>query len=517
MSPSPNGPPLLLINPWIDDFAAYDFFARPLGLLYLAGVLAARGYEIHLIDCLGGLRLRPSPFGAGRYPKEILPAPPALQGVSRRYGRYGIPGSAFREQLARVPAPAAILVTSLMTYWYPGVNAAIRLAREHFPQTPVILGGIYATLCPEHARRHSGADLVVTGPGEGVIVPILADILGDQTGNRTALPLKHRRDACATGRLSMNGNLFSGSENAPDEVPRGTADFPQLNGKLPISPEPAKSRPYFPSPWRGEGQGGGEKVDGCIPSLDSLAYPALQLLPEPAFIPILTSRGCPLHCAYCASRQLQPSYRRRQPGAVVEELLHWQDRLGLADVAFYDDALLVDAENHLLVILEELARRGRTFRFHTPNGLHARLITPRVARWLKRAPFATLRLGVQTTELGPTRPDRKLVAGELEAALAHLKEAGFSQTEMGVYLLLGLPDQNDRELEASIRRARQLGGTPILAQYSPVPGTALWPRAVACSRYDLATEPLYHNNSLFPCWPEFSWPRFTRLKRLAQQ
>jgi len=33
------GPLLLLINPWIYDFAAYDYFARPLGLLYLAGVL----------------------------------------------------------------------------------------------------------------------------------------------------------------------------------------------------------------------------------------------------------------------------------------------------------------------------------------------------------------------------------------------------------------------------------------------------------------------------------------------
>ncbi len=39
-----------------------------------------------------------------------------------------------------------------MTYWYPGVTAAIRLAKEHFPGVPVILGGIYASLCPDHAR-----------------------------------------------------------------------------------------------------------------------------------------------------------------------------------------------------------------------------------------------------------------------------------------------------------------------------------------------------------------------------
>jgi radical SAM superfamily enzyme YgiQ (UPF0313 family) len=249
--------------------------------------------------------------------------------------------------------------------------------------------------------------------------------------------------------------------------------------------------------------------------LDSRPYPALDLLEQPSFIPILTSRGCPLDCTYCASRQLQPAYRRRRPLAAAAELIYWQDRWGLADAAFYDDALLLAAPDHLLMILEELARRGRAFRFHTPNGLHARLITREVAGWLKRANFATLRLGVETTALGEARLDAKLQAGELEAALARLKEAGFAPAEIGVYLLMGLPDQEEAEVAASVLRVKDLGATPILAQYSPIPGTALWPQALATSRFDLAADPLFHNNSLFPCWPDFSWDRYTRLKRLA--
>ena len=435
---APSGPPLLLINPWVYDFAAYDYFAQPLGLLYLAGLLEAQGYEVHFLDCLGAPHARRGPFGMGRYPKEILPPPPALKGITRRYGRYGISEAAFRERLSAIPTPAAILVTSLMTYWYPGVAAAIRLAREHFPGVPVILGGIYATLCTGHARQHSGADRIVAGPAESA----LPDLLEEITGSR--------------------GPRFSDNDG-----------------------------------------------------LDSLPYPALHLLDHPSSIPILTSRGCPLDCTYCASRLLQPVYRRRLPAAVVEELISWQDRLGLVDAAFYDDALLLSAADHLLVILEELTRSGRTFRFHTPNGLHARLITRDVARGLKRADFATLRLGVETTALGAARLDRKLQVGELEAALAHLREAGFSPAEIGVYLLIGLPDQDEAEVTASIQRVKELGATPVLAQYSPIPGTALWPRAQATSRYDLGADPLFHNNSLFPCWPQFSWDRYTRLKHLA--
>ncbi len=213
---------------------------------------------------------------------------------------------------------------------------------------------------------------------------------------------------------------------------------------------------------------------------------------------------------------MSPRYQRRSPLAVVEELLHWQQALGLSEVAFYDDALLVQAETHLLPILEELASRGARCRFHTPNALHARYIDRAMALWLKRANFATLRLGVETAAPGKERLDEKLQEEELEAALNYLKEAGFRQKDIGVYLLIGLPGQTDEEVAASIHRVRELGSTPVLALYSPIPGTKLWPEALAASPYDLEHEPLYHNNSLFPCWPTFSWERYTRLKRLAQ-
>jgi radical SAM superfamily enzyme YgiQ (UPF0313 family) len=302
----------------------------------------------------------------------------------------------------------------------------------------VLLGGVYATLCPDHARRHSGADLVITGPGEEAVLQQLASLLS------LLLP--------------------------------------------PVNPT----------------------------DLDALPYPALHLAAGLSFIPLLTSRGCPFACAYCASCFMAPRYRRRSPLAVVEELLSWQKSLNLAEVAFYDDALLVDADNHFLPILEELARRNARFRFHTPNALHARFINRDIALWLRRAHFATLRLGVETAAPGKERLDGKLEEEELEAALSYLQEAGFSQKNIGVYLLLGLPGQDDDEVAASIRRVRELGSTPVLALYSPIPGTKLWPEALAASPYDLENEPLYHNNSLFPCWPAFSWERYTRLKRLAR-
>ena len=47
-----NSPHILLVNPWIHDFAAYDFWAKPLGLLALAALLRSHGLSVSYIDCL---------------------------------------------------------------------------------------------------------------------------------------------------------------------------------------------------------------------------------------------------------------------------------------------------------------------------------------------------------------------------------------------------------------------------------------------------------------------------------
>ena len=166
-------PELILINPWIYDFAAYDLWSKPLGLLTLAGFLRSRGGEIHLIDCLDvhhpAMTHSPSlkkpvrrTYGTGKFWREKVPIPPPLKHVSRSYSRYGISRQAFVKDLEAVKNPAAILVTSLMTYWYPGVHEAISIAKKTHPDAPVILGGIYARLCEDHALHFSGADHVVS-------------------------------------------------------------------------------------------------------------------------------------------------------------------------------------------------------------------------------------------------------------------------------------------------------------------------------------------------------------------
>ena len=440
-------PHILLINPWIHDFAAYDFWARPIGLLTIASILRVHGYQVSYIDCLDRFRPGLSPrgnatrFGKGHYLKTRIPKPPKLYDVPRNYSRYGIPEKLVREAISNGPRPNVVLVTSLMTYWYPGVIALIEIIREMLPQVPVMLGGVYASLCYEHAVRHAGAHMVLSGQ-------------------------------CGISLFEMLGQLAGYTS-----ICRFSFD-----------------------------------------ELDSYPFPAFDLQSAIPYVPILTGQGCPFRCAYCASGFLNPGLRRRSPGHVLEEITYWHQKYSVLDFAFYDDALLIDADRHLIPILEGVLSRGLDLRFHTPNALHIRPLSKEVARLLFLAGFKTIRLGLETASFDRRNAlDSKVESGEFQQAVDHLREAGFKGEAIGAYLLYGLPGQDFSELDASIKIVKALGVRPILAQYSPIPHTGLWPDAVRASRYELDSDPIFHNNSIFPCQKEpFSWEKISYFKRLAE-
>jgi hypothetical protein len=184
-------PRLLLVNPWITDGAAFDLWAWPIGLLYWAERLRGWGCEVGLVDCTDrhhpGLQpygTHHRAFGTGKYHAErILPPPEPARRAERPFRRYGYPLDFFQAELRAIETrwdgpPDAILVSSRMTYWYPGVQLAIRLLREQWPDRsiPILLGGIYATLCPEHARAYSGADKVFEGDAFDSLPPGCASV-----------------------------------------------------------------------------------------------------------------------------------------------------------------------------------------------------------------------------------------------------------------------------------------------------------------------------------------------------
>lgn len=152
----------LLINPYIYDFSAYSFWSTPLGLLYVGSVLRKNNFEIYLIDCLQVVEDKRKEDGRGPFIKEKMPLPPQLKGIKKRFKRYGISKEELVSKLCNLPKPDLVLITSIMTYWYMGTKEVLEIVKGIFPETKIIVGGIYPSLCYEHAvMTLKEADLIV--------------------------------------------------------------------------------------------------------------------------------------------------------------------------------------------------------------------------------------------------------------------------------------------------------------------------------------------------------------------
>ncbi|MCX5832224.1 MAG: radical SAM protein [Deltaproteobacteria bacterium] len=442
---------ILLINPWIHDFAAFDYWIKPLGLLYIGSFLRNNGYHVELIDCLDPwnpqMRKELSPRaprrfadGQGKYFRETITKPAALKSIPKKYHRYGLAPHILRAMLLNLPQPQMIMITSMMTYWYPGVFETISIVKEIMPGVPVVMGGNYATLCPQHAAR-SGADFVLSGNGEAAIAALMK------------------------------------------------AEF---NVDLPFPADPG--------------------------NLDSSPYPAYDLVHHPDQLPIMTSRGCPFTCTYCASGILNPSFLRRDPDQVFAELEFWHQSLHVQNFSLYDDAFLVQPLEMAIPLLEEIIKHHLPWQFHCPNGLHIREVNDEIAMLMFKAGFKTIRFGFETADIARQQETGgKVTNSELQQAVQCLVKAGYRQDEIGIYLLCGLPQQTATEVRESILFVKSCGAKPILAEYSPIPGTALWDEAVQVSPFNIEAEPLYHNNTLLPCQGDnFTDEMYQSLKSLTR-
>ena len=446
---------VILINPWIYDFAAYDLWSKPLGLLYITGYLRSRGLSINIIDCmdknnpemLSDLSIAKPvsrKYGTGKYFREKIETPHSLKNFPRTYSRYGINPDIFANQLKKIKKPSAILVTSLMTYWYPGVVDAITIAKKIHPGVPVILGGIYARLCRDHAERFSGADYVAS-------------------------------------EITLNNLSLLPDILANFDIPVETRHALSLHD-------------------------------------DKAFYPAFDSYPRIDYVSLLTSTGCPYRCKYCASSFLYPLFERRDPESVVNEIEYWHTEYKVNDFAFYDDALLIDSEKHIVPILEKLKIKGIDVRFHTPNALHVKEISPAIAGLLFSSGFKTIRLGLETSDMDMHRDlDKKVCMGDFEKAVKNLIKAGYTKKDIGAYILIGLPGQSVESVTETVKFADKAGAMPYLAEYSPLPETPLWEPSLSCSRYDLKSDPLFHNNCLLSCWSEEQLQKVSELKKLVKE
>ncbi|WP_041076996.1 B12-binding domain-containing radical SAM protein [Thermotoga caldifontis] len=420
---------IVLINPWICDFAAYDFWLKPVGLLYVGAVLLSYGFDVVLIDLLNrhdpdlARFVKPKPdkrYGTGKFHTVEVSKPPELSFVPRKYKRYGAPEEFFVHKLKQIENPDAFFVTSSMTYWWPGVRQTIEIIKGMFPNVPVVLGGTYARIYPDHAKLHSGADVIYT------------------------------EDVSKLNELLFE--LFDGSFNT------------DLND-------------WF------------ERFD-----------PAYELYQRVGYLVFFTSLGCVYNCSYCLTPKLYGKWIHRSVHRIVEMVQKYVRMFNVKDVVFFDDAALIDKENHFKPLLRELIELDLGVNYHLPNGIHARLIDEELAQLLKRANFVTIKLGYETSGPLQIRTGGKVYDEDILRAAELLKNAGFTADEIQAYIMVNMPGQTVQDVMTAIEVCKKASISVSLNEYTPIPGTRDWIELTRSGVLPSDVDPLLLNNTVLPYW-----------------
>ena len=157
----------LLFSPPVYDAQYWARWSQPAGLLRIGALLQDRGYSVTLLDCMetdarGNVPKTKYVSDGGTQPQVVQRG-----NISRTIYHFGKRWDEVERQLRELDAPPhQVWISSIMTYWWESTRDAVRRIRGIFPKAEMIVGGIYPTLAPEHAREHlgpAGANVIFSG------------------------------------------------------------------------------------------------------------------------------------------------------------------------------------------------------------------------------------------------------------------------------------------------------------------------------------------------------------------
>jgi len=297
-----------------------------------------------------------------------------------------------------------------------------KVVKRALPRSIVCLGGPHVSVRPEDALRYPFVDVVVQGEGELTFLEVCR--------------------AAADGGLPVPG-------------PAGTVQ--SRDGGLIHGPRRER-----------------------ISDLDILPFPARHLMVlEKYNIPgtILTSRGCPFACGFCAGPTvLGRKYTARSAAGVVAEVQTCVDLFGLTSFYFVDDTITHDT-GRLLEICEGLrgiripASLDRELKWTCES--RADVVSPEILAEMRRSGCTTIQFGMESgSQRLLDRLGKRVTVTQIAQAVEWARRAGISPV---LSMVFPHPDETEdtlRETFAFVRRLYDLGAEKIIPSLLTLfPGT----------------------------------------------
>ncbi len=317
-----------------------------------------------------------------------------------------------------------IVGVSLFTRWvWHAYNLVERLREGPWL---LVAGGAHTTVRPQETLDH-GFDVALTGEAENSLTRLVDALRG--TGEIGTIP----------------GAVFRRPDGGIGYGP--AARFAE---DLDALPPPYLAQHFFDPLWYDPS--GRETAPGGI----------------------LTSRGCPARCTFCANVVTGRTFRHRSAENVIAEINAWHEHCGIDYFPVWDDAFT--ANPHRLVELCAAMERGIRFTFSFGAITRANMVTRDLLRTMRRAGLLHVNFGVESGDDEILRAIKKGVRTDhVVRALEWAKEEGLVTA---CNFMLGFPQETPIELERTLRFMQRIA--PMVDAFStmgvvvPFPGTPIY-------------------------------------------
>jgi radical SAM superfamily enzyme YgiQ (UPF0313 family) len=138
---------------------------------------------------------------------------------------------------------------------------------------------------------------------------------------------------------------------------------------------------------------------GLIENLDGLPYLDFSLLPfKPKNFPVITSRGCPFNCNFCAVTKLfGRRVRLRSPRSILDEVKHYMDRFGEVKRLDLISPNFTIQREHCKETLSLLLAEGIRPALEIRSSTHV-YQDPEIPRLLSKFPVVSVLVGAESFE-----------------------------------------------------------------------------------------------------------------------
>lgn len=304
------------------------------------------------------------------------------------------------------------------------------------PDTPVILGGVYCSLMPEHAMANPAIDYCILGEGEVALGKLLRYL------DRNAVP-----DGLEGLAYRDGGQL----------VIKPQREFIKDLDALPL--------PAF------------DKVDFRKYCFAEEKFSFSDTRDASPVAKIYTSRGCPAGCNFCAVEHIAGQrFRHRSVPSVLDEIQFLIDTYGIREIVFYDDNLIYDAKR-AKQLFRGMIERGFDIKFKPANIAVYRL-DKELLDLMKEAGCTMLVFAVESGSNRVLREimDKPLCVDHVPGIVAYAKELGF---RCAALFVIGNPGETWDEIRQTIDFAEKLDVYCHFSIATPLPKTRLHQEALA--------------------------------------